>query len=871
MNKKVVFILIYGVVIYTLAFLGLYQPLIQLFTLFFSIAMCTFWMYQSRKKMDPSLKMVCFFIIASFCVGVMGGYYWHNHLTTYGTHPQVPNLANIFWIIQDFLYVVGLIILLKKFRSHRFIFSRDVLNVLTAIGIAYLLLWIFFIEPNISAISENIQPWQVITLFMVPFFDLAIYIGVLTLLFHFMGQLTKHKFVLFYIIGSIILITPDTYYTYMVMTNAREFSSLLDPLWILPGVFIGLAFTYTTNEIKDIKPTVDKRYRSILTNIPIFILLGYWVYQQESIAFIEVSIIGIISLIILKQWLVLGEIQTLLKKQKHLNEELKSIFNNDDTSIFIYDMVNKKTEYTAGIEKIYKLKKEELKDSLKFWYEFVHGDDKKMFAGFFNSAGDGKYSVGEFRMFRTDGEMRWLEIRITPIRKANNEVSKLYGVVIDITERKLAEEKSKYLAYHDALTGLPNRFKFYENLSLAVERCKKNNKELAVMFIDLDRFKFINDTLGHEAGDIVLKEVAKRLKDKIGKNGTVARQSGDEFIILLENTNIVKIEVIAKSILQAFTVPFSLHGKDIYTSPSIGISRYPYNALEGKTLIKQADDAMYVAKSKGKNGFQFFVNYDDDKIHRRILLEQGLRKAIELNQLLLYYQPQVNLKTGEIVGVEALLRWEHPELGLISPMEFIPLAEETGLIIPIGNWVVQKACEQASAWEKSGLPIKVAVNVSPIQFEDKSFIENIEKALHDNTLSPHYVEIEITEGIMQKVECSIEILNKLKELGVKISLDDFGTGYSSLSVLSLLPIHYLKIDKSFVNGISFNSKTASVIKTIIEMGINLHFEIIAEGIEDRKQAEFLNKYGCQYGQGYLFYQPLPLNELETLLRKKDIC
>lgn len=441
---------------------------------------------------------------------------------------------------------------------------------------------------------------------------------------------------------------------------------------------------------------------------------------------------------------------------------------------------------------------------------------------------------------------------------------------LSIRERKNHEAKMNYMAYYDQLTGLPNRVKFHSIVKEAIIRSEKKNLQLAVMFIDLDRFKLVNDTMGHHHGDHFLFKVGERLTESLSSDVTVARHGGDEFILLLENTEESKVQEVAEQISGLFMKPFVLNEKEFFTTTSIGISMYPDDGKDVNSLMKHAYKAMHAAQKSGYNNYQFYVREDDHILDRKIKIEQGLKRALHNNEFELYYQPQVHLKSKRIVGVEALLRWRHPELGNISPYEFIPVAENTGMIIPIGKWVIQEACKQIRIWQSAGNRIKIAVNVSALQFEDHQFIELVNDSLSRNLLPPKYLELEITESVMQKINQSFAIIAKLKNIGIKVSIDDFGTGYSSLSVLSSLPIDVIKIDKSFVQNMMSNENTASVVKTIIEMGSNLNFGLIAEGIETEEQAEFLMQNGCHLGQGYLYSRPVTKEEIEELLNKENV-
>ncbi|HWO96927.1 MAG TPA: EAL domain-containing protein [Bacillus sp. (in: firmicutes)] len=467
----------------------------------------------------------------------------------------------------------------------------------------------------------------------------------------------------------------------------------------------------------------------------------------------------------------------------------------------------------------------------------------------------------ELQVIRLDGELIDVEMSAMPILYEGRRARQIVGR--DITERKKTEKTIHYMAYYDALTGLANRNMFRDHLNDVLS--KPEHQLLAVLFLDLDRFKIINDTKGHTVGDLLLKKVAERLKDAVQNDGLVSRQSGDEFIILLENCEKNKAAEVARRILTLFSKPLKLDGEEFFMTTSIGISMYPSDGEDQETLVKHADTAMYLAKERGKNNFQFYNSCLDGLASRKMELESGLRKALEQTQLILYYQPQVELETGKIVGVEVLVRWHHPERGIIPPNEFIPLAEETGLIVPLGKWVLRKACEQNKAWQRKGFePIPVAVNISVRQIQDDGFVDDVKQVLNEVGLQPQYLELEITESIMQNIEKSTIILKRLKQLGLKLSIDDFGQGYSSLSYLKHLPLDSIKIDKSFVDDIMDHSNHGSIVKAIIDMGHDLKFEVVAEGIEQAEQVEFLLRNSCKIGQGYYFSKPLPAEDLEHL-------
>lgn len=468
----------------------------------------------------------------------------------------------------------------------------------------------------------------------------------------------------------------------------------------------------------------------------------------------------------------------------------------------------------------------------------------------------------EFQVRRIDGERIDVEMAARSILYEGRFAIQVVGR--DITQRKKSEQTIKFMAYYDTLTGLPNRNQFRNHLNEVLQQQK--TKMHAVIFLDLDRFKIINDTKGHSVGDIILQKVAGRLEKAVQNEGLVSRQGGDEFIIVLEDVDKENASQVAKRILNEFSHPFEINNEEFYVTPSIGISIYPTDGSDEETLIKNADTAMYQAKDRGKNNYQFYSIISGGISTWKMKLENWLRRAMEQNQMTLHYQPQFDLCTGKIVGVEALIRWNHPEYGYIAPTEFIPLAEETGLIVPLGKWILREACEQRKAWKDAGFSdFPIAVNVSVRQFQDEHIIQFISDLLEEVGLEANYLELEITESLMQNLENSTIILNQLKSLGVLLSVDDFGTGYSSLSYLKHLPIDKIKIDKSFVDDIINHANQGMMVKTIIDMAVNLKFTVIAEGIETEEQVRFLTRNACQIGQGYYYSKPLSAEKLEKFL------
>ncbi|MDX8396860.1 MAG: EAL domain-containing protein [Mariprofundaceae bacterium] len=451
----------------------------------------------------------------------------------------------------------------------------------------------------------------------------------------------------------------------------------------------------------------------------------------------------------------------------------------------------------------------------------------------------------------------------------DNQISHFINSFTDISEKKISEKHVYHLAHYDALTDLPNRSLFLERLEQSIRQSKRSEKKLAVMFLDLDNFKTINDTMGHAAGDSLLVEVGKHLKACIRDVDLIARIGGDEFTIALTDIESTQdIALVADKILEATQHPISLNGKPVMVSASLGISTYPDDASNAAELIKGADIAMYRAKDDGKNNYQFFTQAMNESIIARHKIENDLREAIKHQQFILHYQPQVNLECGSITAVEALIRWQHPKKGMISPFHFIPVAEETGMIVEIGKWVLSEACKQQQVWHKQGFNIRIAVNVSAQQFQDPNFYHYVESTLQANQVHCENLELEVTESsLMHDPEAAVQLLNRLSQLGLSLALDDFGTGYSSLSHLKHLPIDTLKIDQSFVRDLPHDKRDVGIANTIIAMAHNLGLNVLAEGVETTEQLDFLKESGCDDVQGYLFSKPVPGNQIPALLTK----
>ncbi|WP_099353615.1 sensor domain-containing protein [Fredinandcohnia onubensis] len=454
------------------------------------------------------------------------------------------------------------------------------------------------------------------------------------------------------------------------------------------------------------------------------------------------------------------------------------------------------------------------------------------------------------------------ESLLTPVFDDKGNILFIVSVTRDISARVADKEMITYMAYHDQLTGLPNRSSLKQDLDHAVVEAIESDQEFALMFIDLDRFKFFNDSMGHVAGDHLLKEVGRRLST-IGQKGyKVFRQGGDEFIIILPESSREHSEEFAQNVIRLFEKSFILEKKEFFISASIGISLFPIDGNDADTLVKNADTALYRAKELGRALYQFYSTDLQKQSSHLMYLETSLRRAIDKNELEIYYQPQLDLSSGKVTSFEALLRWNHPTLGFVSPAEFIPIAEDTGLILSIGEWLIHTVCQKLKRWKESGYgTVSVGINLSPKQFQQPELVNMIQRNIEENQIYPGSLEIELTEGAMLDPKKTLFTLAKLKDIGVRIAVDDFGTGYSSLSYIKKLPIDTLKIDKSFVKDVLRDEKDAAITTTIIHLAQSLGLSVIAEGVEEEQQVEFFKIMGCHKVQGYFFSKPIPEDEL----------
>jgi len=577
------------------------------------------------------------------------------------------------------------------------------------------------------------------------------------------------------------------------------------------------------------------------------------------------------------------EKQSAMAALRDSEERFQLVARATNDAIWDWNLVANTVWWSEGVRTLFGYEKGGARVEAKWWQDRLHPEDQDRVSSSVHAfiAGDAKFWSDEYRYRRADDSYALVIDRAFILRDDEGKAVRMIGSMMDITERKQAEEKINYLSYYDPLTGLPNRTLFEDRLPQALSLAQRNEQMVAVLFLDLDRFKNVNDTLGHTVGDKLICAVAERLTACLRGSDTVARFSGDGFALMLTQISRTEDAVriakraensaveIAQNILDALKSPFDLDGQELYVTASLGIGVYPHDGKDTQTLLKNAGAALNSVKEQGGNGYRFYAEDMNAKALQELTLENDLRRALEREEFVLYYQPQVDISSGRILAVEALIRWQHPELGFVSPADFIPLAENNGLIVPIGEWSLRTACAQAQCWHEEGLALRMSVNLSARQFEQPDLLEMIARVLKETRLHPDQLELEITEGsVMKNAENAINTLRRLKEMQIQIAIDDFGSGYSSLSYLKRFPIDRLKIDQSFVRDAPTDSTDAAIIMAIVTLAQNLRLKVIAEGVETEEQLRLLRLLRCDEIQGYLFSRPLPADALKQLAMER---
>lgn len=558
------------------------------------------------------------------------------------------------------------------------------------------------------------------------------------------------------------------------------------------------------------------------------------------------------------------------KALKEIEERYRLAVDGANDCIWDWDIKNGDVYLFSRTKRLLGYDENDLEDRFESWKSLLHPDDvdKVMFEIDKHFKGATPYYETEYRLRAKDGTYKWILSRGKVILDEKGTPVRMAGSHLDITDRKVSEERIFNLAYYDSLTGLPNRVMFDDMLDAAIKLAELRNRRLALLYLDLDEFKNVNDSMGHDVGDELLKDVGMVLNNLLVNAGSIAHLGEDEFGIILDKLDNTKdISDTLEKILKAFHKPWVIEEAEFYITASIGITIYPDDGKDKYILLKNADLAAYSAKESGKDCYRFFSPGMQEVINKKMYMALKLRRAVENSQFCLYYQPQIDLKDGRLVGVEALVRWVDPEKGIIPPMDFIPLAEETGLIVPMGEWILEEACRQSVEWlDKGYSPISISVNISARQFQQKDLTGVISRIISDTGMDSRQLVLEITESTaLRDVEYTIGVIKELKEMGIKVALDDFGTGYSSLNYLKLLPVDFVKIDQTFMRDIINDNNDREIAKTIICLSHKLNFSVTAEGIETAEQLLFLKDHHCDHGQGYFFSRPLPTGDIESVI------
>ena len=837
----------------------------------FAPLLSSIWLFLAWKKEKVVGRPFWFLLflgaLSFFTAEVIWDYY-ENHLKI---NVPYPGYADIFYMLQIFFYFSALTYQLVKVRE-KYKAIKTLLGMAITMTVAATFSWSFFIKP-ILEVSE-VSPLFMLVSLGTPVGDLALFLGILNI-YVFSNNIFQKKSMKFIMWGLLIQVFADTFYLYMRTTDTYISGSFIDPLYPLSVLLVGLAGLRGGDKVKhkELKQTGLFQKTSFFVRflLPYLAVALLFLFIAEKGAGDKTLVVGseaTIVLIILRQVAILIDNHKLLKQYGERTRELtyseqrySSLFHNHPDAVFSVNLEGIFTSSNEACQKLLGLQSYELAG--RHFLQIVSEQNREVVTEIFSEAIKG-YSKGfEIQLFVTE---TIASFTIVPII-IENQVTGVFGIAKDITDNKRNEEKIRNMAYNDLLTGLPNRRMIEKVLNEAVS-INKNDMH-GIMFIDLDRFNIINDTLGHTLGDQLLHLVGGRLKGLIATNEVVGRQGGAEFVLFSKGIKSEEDALMrAEKVLQSLRQPFHVNGHELLISASIGISIYPMDGLTGEELLKNADIAMYRVKENGKNGYAIYSPSKAASSSRRLELENDLYYALKHGQFLLHYQPQIDSKEGRIVGAEALLRWNHPQYGFISPAEFIPIAEETGSIVPISEWVLKMACLQAKKWKIEGINIKVGVNLSPRHFYQKNMIHTVKSIIAEIGIEPGMIDLEITEGIAAKDRTLVNNkLSQLRDMGISISVDDFGTGYSSLSYLTNFPIDTLKIAREFVVEIGKDYANEAIISSIITMANNLGLDVIAEGVETEQQSAFLQVLGCSRMQGYLYGKPSIPSDIEKMMRE----
>ncbi|MCM3601876.1 EAL domain-containing protein [Robertmurraya korlensis] len=792
--------------------------------------------------------------------------YYESYLFVNVPYPGSPD---IFYMLQIMFYLIALGYYFYQVKTiHRLM--RWIFEVLIIMISATTLSYHFIMKSLI--VNPEITGAYLLVSLGYPIGDLILLFSALILYFD-SDDFGKRNALFYILVGLVFQVFADSGYVYLTLREKYETGTLFDPLFTLALLLVGFSSFYMKPVNKQhsdtVRPSKVGLWRLIILYTSLMALLLIF-YKIEEIKFtpFTLSTMFIIFLILVRLVFILVENNRLLLKYDQNNKDLllsteryMSLFKYHPDAVFslrlngTFQSANASCAQLVGMETVQLIGKS--------IYQFINPRDLDRFATHFSKIEE-EPQVFEVNLNSENGSAYSVVITLVPII-IKGKIEGIYGIGKDITEVKVSLDRINYMAFHDLLTGLPNRALFESVLNTEIKDGTTENRRLAVMYIDLDRFKNINDTLGHDAGDELLVEMAKRLSDCVGDQAIIGRQGGDEFTLLFNHiVDRDHVVTLAESVCRVLSEPYSIRNYEFLATPSMGISIFePGKSETAISLMKKADLAMYKAKNNGRNQFRIFEPKMEEDSRSTFVLGSDLSKAVQNNELVLHYQPQYDTDENRMYGVEALIRWQHPTFGLLYPGDFISIAEDTDLIIPIGEWILRETCKQGKLW---GEQLRVSVNISPKQFQSVHLIETIKRALEETKFRPDLLNIEITEAVaMSNMNETLKKLEAIRNLGVNLSIDDFGTGYSSLSYLPKLPISELKIPREFLVEMEHHTAYKAIIQSIIALGKRLRVDVIAEGVETQKQKEMLEKMKCHMMQGYHFSRPVPVDEIEKML------
>lgn len=828
------------------------------------------WLWMASKREKRKQRLFWLFLAIGCFQYFIAELFWMYYESYLQVEVPFPGLPDLFYKLQIIFYLLAFSYLVcfdnKVFLNIRYVFEVLIIMVVAATFSFHVFIRELIQDPDLTGVFLFVSIGY-------PIGDLLLFFSIVILFLY--SQKTKLQIVLVILfVGIAMQVVADTGYMYLQLTGNYETGSLFDPLFTFSLLLVGYASFFREQLVEGVSET--KRPTHSFTKVQIIaplvsivlLLMVVIVNQNTQVTSLTVGSYIAIMLVIIRQFLILIENKHFLRKFNEQNKELslsaqryRSLFEYHPDPVFSLDV---KGRFLSANEACAKLTGYSInKLAGQSIVTLVAESELENASYFFHKVLEGKPQYYEVPIKDYFGNVHHVNITLVPII-IDEEVVGVFGIGKNVTDFKRTEEELNFLAYHDVLTGLPNRFSFEQSVNAELEKEYRPSEKLAVLYMDVDRFKIINDTLGHDAGDELLVEMTKRIQRVCQEDYTLARHGGDEFALLIRQfQDEAVIEQLVKTIIDVLSKPYNIRKHEIYATPSIGVVvHYHDEHNTSVTLLKKADIAMYEAKSEGKSQYKIYDKTMEIQPTHKFVIESDLHKALRNKEFLLHYQPQMDTKRNKMYGVEALIRWNHPTLGLLGPAHFIGIAEETGLIIPIGERVMREACEQGKHWHDLGYQLKVSVNLSPLQFQSSQLVRMISTILEETGFNPMYLELEITEAVaMTNVEKTIAKLQAIQEMGIKVSIDDFGTGYSSLSYLGKLPIHTLKIPREFVRELQQDKACKAIVDSVITLATNLQLNLIAEGVEEEEQKQVLEQMGCTCMQGYLFSKPLPSHEL----------